>query len=206
MTNSLENRRSFRVSESVYLRFEKITEEEYAGGIEQRNLRLGIDDGAHSALADIESRLSEAMYLLKGEHGALGRCIKLLNDKLNFTIEHLPGIRQSKKNLANETPQTCDVAADGLVFSSKEPLQIGDKLHLRFLLSSDSRYIETFCQVIRLVDPPGNNAPDLKFGIAVEFVNLPRAQREILIQHMFNLESQTLRMRRLEIESAQDKY
>lgn len=205
MTKNLENRRSFRVSESVYLRYDKLTDDEFDAGIEQRNLRLGLNDGAHSALADIESRLSEAMYLLKSEHGAMGRCIKLLNDKLNFAIEQLPGIRQSKKSLANETPHTCEVAADGIVFSSKEPLQVGDKLHLRFLLSSDSRYIETFCQVVRLVDPPDFSSPDLKYGVAVEFVKLPRAQREILIQHMFNLESQTLRMRRLELESAEDK-
>jgi len=58
---------------------------------------------------------------------------------------------------------------------------------------------------VRLVDPPDFSSPDLKYGIAVEFVKLPRAQREILIQHMFNLESQTLRMRRLELESAEDK-
>ena len=205
MTKKLENRRTFRVSESVYLRYEKLSDDEFRAGIEQRNLRLGINDGAHSELADIESRLSEAMYLLKGEHGALGRCIKLLNDKLNFTIEQLPGIRQSKMRLASETPQTCDVAADGLVFSSRERLAVGDKLHLRFLLSSDARYVETFCRVLRLVDPPGKDSPDLKYGIAIEFVDLPRAQREILIQHMFNLESQTLRIRRLELQSAEDQ-
>ncbi len=204
MTNSLENRRSFRVSESIYLRYEKLTDDEFRAGIDQRNLRLGINDGAHSALADIEARLSEAMFLLKGEHGAIGRCITLLNDKLNFAIEQLPALRESKTALASETPQTCDVAADGLVFSSKVPLKLGDKLHLRFLLSSDSRYVETFCQVIRQVDPPDESSPDLKYGIAVEFVDLPPTQREILIQHMFNLESQTLRMRRLELDSSEN--
>lgn len=205
MTSSLENRRSFRVSESVYLRYERLTDDEFAAGIEHHNLRKGINDGAQSMLVDIEARLSEAMYMLKGEHGALGRCITLLNDKINVAIAELPGLRESKSSLAKIPPQTCDVGADGMVFSSSDPLKVGDKLHLQFLLSTDSRYAESFCKVVRLTDPPATESPALKFGIAVEFVNLPAAQREILIQHMFNLESQTLRMRRLELEIAEQQ-
>ncbi len=201
MSNSLENRRSFRVSEAVYLKYEKLTEEEFNAGIDHRNLRLGIVDGSQSKLVDIEARLSEAMYLLNGENSAMGRCITLLNDKINVAIEQLPNLRASKVSLAQSPPQTCDVGADGIVFSSKESLSVGDMLHLRFLLSTDNRYIESFCKVIRLTDPPATDRPELAFGIAVEFVNLPPAQREMLIQHMFNRESQTLRMRRLELDS-----
>ncbi len=201
MTNSLENRRSFRVSESVYLKFEKLTEQEFAAGIEHRRIRMGVNDGAQSMLVDIEARLSEAMYLLNGEHGALSRCITLLNDKLNIAINELPSLRAAKSNLANQAPQTCDVGADGLVFSSNEAIQIGDKLYIQLLLAADSRYVESFCEVIRLKDPPHSHNPAFQFGIAVEFVNMPPAQREILIQHMFSRESETLRMRRLELDA-----
>ena len=96
MNTSHDSRRTFRVSESVYLKYEKLTEDEFRGGLEHRNLRLGVNDGAHSMLVDIEARLSEAMYLLQGEHGALGRCITLLNDKMNVAISALPGLRNSK--------------------------------------------------------------------------------------------------------------
>ncbi len=203
MTNSLENRRSFRISESVYLKYDKLTDDEFRDGIEHRNIRLGVNDGAQSQLLDIEARLSEAMYLLNAEHGALGRCITLINDKINVAIAEIPSLRENKTNLANLPPQTCDVGADGMVFSSSESLNVGDKLHLRFLLSTDSRYAESFCQVVRLTDPPATGSPELKYGIAVEFVNLPSAQREILIQHMLSRESQTLRMRRLELDSSE---
>ncbi len=203
MSNSLENRRSFRVSEAVYLKYEKLTEDEFKAGIDHRNLRLGKNDGAQSKLVDIEARLSEAMFLLNGENAAMGRCMTLFNDKLNVVIEQLPGLRKSKAGLAQSPPQTCDVGADGMVFSSQEALSLDDKLHLRFLLSADNRYVECFCKVIRLTDPPATDRPELTFGIAVEFVDLPSSQREILIQHMFNRESQTLRMRRLELDAAE---
>ncbi len=204
MMNTQENRRSFRVSELVYLKYTVLTDEEFRDGIERRNLRTGPSDGALSRLVDIDARLSEAMYLLNGEHGALGRCVTLLNDKLNIAINELPSLRETKSSLANTAPQVCDVSADGIVFSSERPLSEGDKLHLQFLLSADNRYIETFCQVIRLTDPPDTGSRLLPYGIAAEFVNMTKSQRELIIQHMFSRESETLRMRRLELEAPLD--
>lgn len=202
MTDGSDNRRSFRVSESIYLKYETLTEEEFEEGIERRKLRLGENDGAQAKLVDIEARLSEAMFLLNGEHSQMGRCITLLNDKLNVAIEQLPSLRESKASLARTPPQTCDVGADGMVFSSERPMQIGTKLCMRFLLSSDNRFVETFGKVVRLTDPPDTSMPDRIYGIAVEFENMPVTQREILIQHMFSRESETLRMRRLEMDGS----
>lgn len=202
MTHGQENRRSFRVSEPVYLKYDKLTEDEFRDGIDHRNLRLGLNDGAQALLAEIETRLGETMYMLNAEQSSLGRCITLLNDKLNVVIDELPSLRENKSRLAKRPPQTCDLGADGLVFSNKESLRVGDKLHVRFLLSTDNRYLESFCQVVRLTEPTDTSNPEFIYGIAVEFVNMPAAQREILIQHMFNRESETLRMRRIEIESA----
>jgi len=197
-----ENRRSFRVNESVYLKYDPLSEKEFEQGLEHRKLRLGLSDGAQATLVDIEARLGEAMFLLNAEHAKIGRCMTLLNDKLNIVIDQLPALRQTKASLAKSRPQTCDVGADGMVFSSDKPLEVDSKLHLQFLLSADNRYVETFCRVVRVTDSPDDNRDDLPYGIAVEFMNLPPSQREILIQHMFNRESETLRMRRLELDAA----
>ena len=197
-----DNRRSFRISESVYVKYDVLTEKEFSAGIEHRKLRLGLNDGAQASLVDIEARLGEAMFLLSAEHAKVARCMTLLNDKLNVVIEQLPGLRETKTSLAKLPPQTCDVGADGMVFSAAEPVEVDAKLHLQFLLSSDSRFVETFCRVVRITDSPDDSGQDLPYGIAVEFVNLPPSQREILIQHMFSRESETLRMRRLEMDSS----
>ena len=196
-----ENRRSFRVNESVYLKYDVLSQKEFEQGIEHRKLRLGLSDGAQATLVDIEARLGEAMFLLSAEHAKIGRCMTLLNDKLNIVIDQLPALRETKASLAKSRPQTCDVGADGMVFSSDKALEVDSKLHLQFLLSSDNRYVETFCRVVRVTDSPDDNRDDLPYGIAVEFMNLPPSQREILIQHMFSRESETLRMRRLELDA-----
>lgn len=201
MMDGQENRRSFRVNESVYLKYDVLSQKEFEQGIEHRKLRLGLSDGAQATLVDIEARLGEAMFLLSAEHAKIGRCMTLLNDKLNIVIDQLPALRETKASLAKSRPQTCDVGADGMVFSSDKALEVDSMLHLRFLLSADNRFVETFCRVVRITDSPDDNRDDLPYGIAVEFLNLPPSQREILIQHMFSRESETLRMRRLELDA-----
>ncbi|MBT8100711.1 MAG: hypothetical protein KJO82_13220 [Gammaproteobacteria bacterium] len=202
MNHGRDKRRSFRVSESVYLKVERLTDDEYRAGLAHRKVLLGETDSAQSQLIDIEARLSEAMYLLSAESDQVGKCMTLMNDKLNVVIGQLPGMRATKMALAKSPPQTCDVGADGLVFASAENFAVGTKLYMQFLLSTDSRYVESFCSVVRHTEPPdGNDTATLPYGIAVEFSGMSQSQREILIQHMFNRESETLRMRRLQIEA-----
>lgn len=201
MTESQENRRSFRISEAVYLKYEKLTDDEFEEGLDRRKVRLGLDNGAQSVLIDIDARLSQAMYMLHADFEQIGKLITLLNDKLNVAINHLPGLKEAKSILASSDPQVCDVGADGMVFSSEQPLPAGTKLYLEFLIESDNRYVETFCTVIRNTESPDINSEALPYGNAVEFTGMKSGQREILIQHMFNRESETLRMRRLNAES-----
>ena len=205
MSKQIESRRSFRVSEAMYVLFEQLTDDEFEGGMDHYKRRRGINDGARAQLVDVEARLGEAMYLMNGESSAFGRCLKLINEKLDIVVDELPGLRETKSSLAQQPPQTCELSADGLVFSHDRELQQGDKLYVRFLLASDNRYVDSFCRVIRIKEPPDTSDSARQYGIAVEFVSMPPAQREILIQHMFSRESETLRMRRLQLdeESAQ---
>jgi hypothetical protein len=201
MNDGHENRRSFRVSEAVYLTYEIISDQEFKEGLEHRKTRLGGGDSAQGKLVDIEARLSEAMFRLNGESDLLGKCITMLNDKINVVVEELPSFRQSKADLAKSLPLTCDVGADGIVFPNATPIEPGTKLSVQLLLATDNRYIETFSRVVRQTDTPmGNDPQDYPYGIAIEFKGMSGAQREMLIQHMFNRESETLRMRRLQIE------
>lgn len=202
MNDGQENRRSFRVNESVYVKYEILSEQEYEDGLEHRKVRLGESESTQAMLVDIEARLSEAMYRLNTESEMVGKCITLLNDKINVVIDALPGVRQSKAELAKTLPLSCDVGADGIVFPSKRVLEVGTKLYIQMLLASDNRFFDSFCRVIRHADlPPGNDPDVYPCGIAVEFSGMKPAQREMLIQHMFNRESETLRMRRLQIEN-----
>jgi hypothetical protein len=205
MSNTQESRRSFRVSESVYIKYEVITDEEFQEGLDHRKIKLGDSDSALAILIDIDARLSEAMFRLHGESEKLGKCMTLLNDKINVVVDQMPGLQKSRAALAHSPPLTCDVGANGIVFPSASKLEPGCKLSVQLLLASDNRFVESFCRVIRVTEPPpGNDAEFLPYGIAIEFHGMSRAQREVLIQHMFNRESETLRMRRIQLEQDDD--
>ncbi len=201
MSNGDENRRSFRVNESAYLKYDLLTDEEFELGLAHRKISRGENDDLRARLVEIDARLSETMYRMTGESDTVGKCITLLNDKINLLFDALPGVQQTKADLAQQQLLQCDVGADGIVFPSKQQIEVGAKLHLRMLLASDKRMVETFCRVVRHAEvPPGNDPDTYTVGIAVEFHGMMPSEREMLIQHMFNKESETLRMRRLQLD------
>ncbi len=196
-----ENRRSFRIKETVYLRHEVISESEFAGGIERRRIKSGNGEGLRSRLIDIDARLDEKLFLLKTTAEQIAGCLELLNQKIDIAINQLPAVVEQKTSLATEAPRLCEISADGMVFGAADPYAPETKLALRLLLETDSRYVETFCRVVRLADPPDPDDHARPHGIAVEFVGMAPAQKEILIQHLFSRESETLRIRRLKLDA-----
>lgn len=198
--SSSENRRSFRVSESMYLQYEVISEEEFAGGIERRRVQTGGAQGIRSQLMDLDARLDEKLFLLKQNNKQVAEILAMINDKISIAVDQLPVLKEQKTTLAKTAPQVCEISADGMVFGAGEAFAPDTKLALRLLLESDSRYVESFARVVRLTDPPAEDR-DRAVGVAVEFVGMPPAQKEILIQHLFSRESETLRMRRLQLDN-----
>lgn len=202
MTQGIDKRRSFRVEEFVYLAYEILTEEEFAEGLERRKIRLGASDGARSVLVDIDARFSEKIFLLKHESSAVAECLTLLNDKIDTAIAQMPHLKNTQTALANRPPQICELSAEGMAFGTAEDISPGSKLALRFLIASENRYVESFAIAVRNSEPPDGDTESFPHGVAVEFDGMSSAQKEIIIQHLFSKESETLRMRRLELEAA----
>jgi hypothetical protein len=184
------------------LKYDVISDREFHEGLDRRKMRLGASSGVRSHLLDLDTRLKEKLFVLKSESSRISECLNLINEKLNTVIEQFPDLRESKASLASTDPQICQVSADGMVFSSDNPYSAGTKLALRFLLEADNRSVEWFCVVVRDAESPEEGNPVIPFSIAVEFHGMKPAQKEILIQHLFHRESETLRMRRLSIDGA----
>ncbi|NNL54999.1 MAG: PilZ domain-containing protein [Woeseia sp.] len=201
MMNSKENRRSFRIQETAYVHHEVIGEADFLAGIDRWRLRHGNGAGIRSKMMDLDARLEEQLFVLKTTNSKAAECLDLLRSKLDIVVDQLPIFRECKTSLAKGSPQVCDISADGMVFGARSALEPESKLALRLLLETDSRYIETFCRVVRVTDPPDADNKELPVGIAVEFVGMPPTQKEILIQHLFTRQSESLRIRRLELDA-----
>ena len=201
MNNQKSNRQSFRMLDTVHLIYEVIDEVTFQHGIERWKLQLGSGAGFRSKLLDIESRFREKLLILQSEASPVSEALILLNSKIDAVMDQLPDLRQSKMVLAKEEPRNCEIGADGMLFGADQEHAPGTRMALRFILAADSRYIETFCTVVRNTSSPEENDPNQPYGVAVKFEGMRSAQKDIIVQHLFDRESETLRMRRLEIES-----
>ena len=177
--NYEENRRTFRIRESVLLQYQVIDEADFQKGLERWKIRAGAPSGIRSKLLDLDTRLDELLYRVNNDTPAACDAIKLLNKKLNLVLEVLPEFRQSKEALANQRAQICELSADGMAFGSNEILRSQTKLLLRFLLISANRFFETFCHVVRTVDEKDIDACPYSHRIAVAFHGMKVTEREI---------------------------
>lgn len=205
MSSGQDNRRSFRIDESAFITHERISDLDLQGGIERWKMSKGSSIGVRSKLLAIDSRFNEKLFVLKSESVALAECMHLLNEKIVTLMDELPGLREAKESLIKRPAQFCELSADGMLIGVDEPLEVDSKLAMRFLLASDNLYVETFAKVVHTVSPPTDDNPMFPFGIAVEFLGMKPEQRDVLIQHLFDRESETLRMRRLQIEEEELK-
>ena len=203
MNSGQETRRSFRVEELIYLTYESISELEYEQGLEHWKITQGKNVGVRSKLLHLDAKLEEKLYLIRSDSLPLAEYLHLLNDKISTIIAELPALKENRSTLAKKTPQTCEIGADGMLFSAEEPVPVGSKLAMRLLFAADQLYIETFCRVVRVTDPYSDEESKFRCGIAVEFLGMKPEQQDELIQHLFDRESATLRMRRLELEASE---
>src|SRR5690606_39565073 len=116
MSSGKQNRRSFRIVESIHLSYDILSDRDFHEGLERRKIRTGIDEGLSSRVLDLDSRLAERLYVLRGESPAAAECISLLNDKLAIIIDQPPAIRQAKASVTQMKPQVCEIGADGMLF------------------------------------------------------------------------------------------
>lgn len=198
--NDTDQRRTFRVREPVYLKYEVLSDLDFHEGLERRRLRRGLGASVASTLAELDARLGAELQRMQGDASPTARCLSLLNEKLDVFLNQMPALRKARADLANSRSRMCDISADGIVFATPQPIPVGTRLYVE-LLFSDNRFVDAFGTVVRETAPPDGEDDDYKFGVAVEFHGMKPELRETLIQHMFSRESETLRMRRLELES-----
>lgn len=203
MTRRHEHRSSFRIIESALLQYTIIDADEFERGLERWKLRLGAPSGMRSKMLDLDSRLEALLYRIKNDAPATSDAFRILNKKLNIIMEALPEFRETKEALASQPCQTCEISAEGMVFGSNELLEPQTPLLLRFLLTSGNRFFETFCRVVRSRSnyESGTHIDAYSHRVAVEFHWENAADQEILIQHLFSKQSETLRLRRKQSEA-----
>lgn len=72
--------------------------------------------------------------------------------------------------------KTANISETGLFLCTELPSEIGDKMHLRIILSDRAAFFDVKAQVVWLCDGNGSHPR----GIGLEFVELNRVQSEVI--------------------------
>jgi len=202
MNDASEMRQSFRIVEWVSLQYEQVENQQSARQLLQKSIRNSPTSRLHSRILDLDARLEALLYRIKNDTPATADAIRLLSKKLDLVVESLPDVRQSRESLDGQPARHCELSAGGMVFGCDDIFSLQTGLLLRFVLTSDSYLYETYCTVVRCSAIQDN---DTDFGayshqLAVKFAWHDMREREMLIQHLFSKQSETLRFKRLQSE------
>lgn len=193
-------RRAFRIRESAHVRYEVLGRDEYIDIVENRALKMPTRFGNQARLSALEAHFQEQFALLGKAAVPMRECLRVLNDKLNLLLDEQPERHAQLKALTERHAETCEIGALGMRFDIREEIPMDSKLYVQVLFTSDRHYLETPA-VVRHVTKPLNAEADGVIGsVGVEFVGITEAETELLIKHLFQRESESLRMRRLSMD------
>ena len=180
-----ERRRFFRLDDEVVMDFRAITSEEFSNWKEHQTLQK-------SELKEIEQELGTLLHQLRSSHPTLGHVMELFNRKINLLL----GDSEAHPELAlssTEARVRVNLSACGMAFSTDMDLR--NQTHLLFNLQlKPSNAILSLAGNIVGVDK--NTDPQCPWLVRVNFENLKEAEQELLIQHLFQLQSRNLRHQR----------
>jgi len=196
MSNVSEKRSSFRIIESLKLKYEVVSELDFADAMKRNNAAGAVGaTSLRARLLDLDARLDEALFTLGRHAPGVKEALELMNNKLRLLAQVVPELAYNADSLADAPAQECELSADSLVFETNDELATDTKLKLRFFLISENRYFETLAYVYR-VDPQDSG----RNRVVTCFEGMPSAERDALFQHLFSMQSETLRMRRIAAE------
>jgi PilZ domain-containing protein len=186
-----EKREFFRVGDRIFLNYRVIDQKDFDESV--LRLRSGIDKRRQisDSLQNTNTLLIELLSALEKSQPDIVPVIKLLNHKTNIISQAV----DSQIIDDNRPMSTYDVtlSGGGLSFKSTENIDVSDLLEINLILYPIARSIRSFGEVIHC---NGNaSQPDFKgYDIGVKFVYLSEDDREFIVSHVLNAQSNQLRI------------
>ena len=194
-------RAAFRVTEAVRLAYEPVAEQEWQERMHLIAVTAASIQNAKSAVADVGLEIQRKLIAAHRVSETIAGVLELLNRKIDIVVEQVVSLQEQQGEFANVPIRRCEVSANGVKFSTGRPFSIGDKLHLKMLLVTDSFYFEVLSEVVRIepdTESPGRNI------VALRFRGIREADKDRLIKHLLSRQSETIRARRLRLEELEE--
>lgn len=176
-----ERRRFFRIDDEAEISFKAISEEEYqAWGNGQKG-----EEG--EKLAKLEAELGMTLANLKSQQPQLAKICELLNQKINIAMN----THSKTQGFVDEGElKPINLSACGIAFHTNEEMQTDQNILLQMKLKPSNVSIVTTGKVV------DNGLSNNKNIVRVDFQDLGENNQDLLMQHLFQVQSRELKKQR----------
>lgn len=183
-----EKRRYFRVNDTINL-LHKVIDKNHVKVLSHVSDDVLSNCSLASALEVLNQEARLLAPRLERRDPDLFEYLKLLDTKINLIAQVLTS--QSEQFSEHDTREV-SLSATGLAFSNETPVQEGEVLELRMLLTSCMAVIVAYARVVHCKDISADN-PERPYAVCVEYINMKEDDRELLIKHVVKKQLQQLR-------------
>ena len=175
---SEERRRYFRVNDEAEISYRVMEDKD----IDAWQQELGT--GSASELAKLETEIGVALSHLKSQMPQVGKLMELFNQKINLVTRS----QVSAMELDDDGEvKRINLSACGIAFHTEEAIPADQQLLIQMKLKPSNITVTVSGQVIESIDKK-----DDSHLIRVEFHELDSNNQDLLMQHMFQVQSREL--------------
>ena len=183
-----EKRRYFRVNDTINL-LHKVIDEKALNSLSHVSNDVLSNCSLTTALDVLAQEARMLMPRLERRDPELFEYLKIMDTKINLIAQ---AVSSQNDQFSEHDTRDVSLSATGLAFSNEMPIEKGELLELRMLLTSCMAVIVAYGRVVQCKDISQDN-PQRPFAICVEYVNLKEDDRELLIRHVVKKQLQQLR-------------
>ena len=171
-----DRRRYFRIDDEAEISFKAISDEEY------RAWSNGEIEDDHTRLAKLNTELSISIANLRSHQPQLAKICELLNQKIDLTVS----ARNAPQGFIDDGElKSINLSACGIAFHTDENLQQHENILLQLKLKPSGVSIITPGKVVA-VDGASKTEKQV---IRVEFQDISENNQDLLMQHLFQVQS-----------------
>jgi len=195
-----EKRRYFKIEDEMILSCQLLETPEKAKLLEKFERGQVDYPDATGLFLSMESDLYDLVQNLSPRQPEIATAIRLLNRKINLVAKGAP-VTGVKQTLLDKDPELVNISACGVVFSSKELMNLGQDVQIELVLLPEEIYILSYGVVVGCEKgtlPLGKStvASTHPYCVSVDFMVIRQEDTERLIQHIMRREMEMLKARR----------
>ncbi len=198
MTEAADKRTAFRVTEAIRVAFEPVSQADWYERLDLMAVAAASVQNAKSAVQEVSTDIHRKLIAAHRVSDTIATCLELLNKKIDILVDQVSVLQEAQGEFADVPVRRCEISANGIKFVSGQTLETGTKLHLRLLLVTDSFYFEALGEIVRVQSDPEQTG---KHEIAIQYKGIRESDRDRLIKHLLNRQSETIRAKRLRLEA-----